>query len=339
MRGRRTTGHRPLAALAAALLTASLALAGCSAGSGDNKSAAGDRGKAAAPAQGGAADGAAKRPGGPASGAAGPSKAPAPPAQAHIVRTAELSVEVVDVPKALTAARSAATAAGGFVGDESTQRDAHGRTVSHVVLRIPEAHYDDVLAALSGSGHLLSRKAEARDVTDQVVDVDSRIASQRASVARVRELMDRAGAIGDVVTLESELGRRQADLEALLAQQASLKDRTSLATITLALSEAAPAKKSAKDDGPGVLDALSGGWHAFVTALRWLVIVLGAVAPFAGALAALYALWRWVVRPRLPRHATPSATPVQAGPVKVPAASGNSARPPYVSSEGDSGTD
>ena len=49
--------------------------------------------------------------------------------------------------------------------------------------------------------------------------------------------MDKAEKLTDVVALEGELSSRQADLESLLAQQASLKDRTTLATVTLELSE------------------------------------------------------------------------------------------------------
>ncbi|MFI1170288.1 DUF4349 domain-containing protein [Streptomyces melanogenes] len=296
MRARHGTGNRPLAAVGAVLLAASLALAGCSARGSDDAKSAGkaDKGAAAAP-QSGAAGDAASRPGD--AGARKPTAKPALPPASHVIRTAELTLEVPDVTKALAAARAAADEAGGYVGDETTERDERGHVVSHVVLRVPEAKYDSVLARLSGTGKLLGRKAKAQDVTDQVVDVESRITTQRASVARVRELMDRASQLSDVVTLEGELSRRQADLDALLAQQASLKDRTSLATITLGLTASAPAKES-DDGGPGVLDAVTGGWHAFATAVRWLVMALGAAAPFVGALAAVYAVWWWGVRPR-----------------------------------------
>ena len=111
--------------------------------------------------------------------------------------------------------------------------------------------------------------------------MESRITTQRASVARIRELMDQATKLSDVVTLEGELSTRQADLESLLARQASLKDRTSLATITLSLSET-PVEKAAEDDDPGVVDALAGGWDAFVTMLRWIAGgASAAVLPFA----------------------------------------------------------
>ncbi|MFF8863065.1 DUF4349 domain-containing protein [Streptomyces sp. NPDC015139] len=308
MHTQRSTGSarsvRSVRALAGVLLAASLALAGCSGANdsgGDAKSAAGaearqDSGSGAAADKG--------------------KSAPRTPdlAPSAIIRTASLTVEVKDVPKALSAARSAAEGVGGFVGDESTTRDSDGHENTRVVLRVPTEKYDEVLTSLQGTGRLVDRTAKAVDVTDQVVDVESRIRSQRASVNRIRALMDRATKLSDVVTLEGELSSRQADLEALLARQASLKDRTSLATITLSLSET-PVKKAAHDDTPGIVDALAGGWHVFVTILRWIVLALGAALPFAAFAALLAVVWLRVVRPRLPRRAGPAPATTAVGPL------------------------
>ncbi|MEU1850751.1 DUF4349 domain-containing protein [Streptomyces sp. NPDC019990] len=289
--------------LAALLLAAALAVTGCSGTGGDSAgSSAADRGFAASEADGKAG---AKQA---APGAGGGARATAPPrfTASHIIRTAELTVRVEDAPKALEEARASAENAGGYVGNETTTRDEEGRERTRVVLRVPVGKYEEVLAALEGAGKLLDRRAKAQDVTDQVVDVESRITSQRASVARIRELMDRATKLSDVVTLEGELSTRQADLEALLARQASLKDRTSLATITLSLSET-PVKKAAKDDDPGFVDALAGGWNAFLTMLRWLAVAFGAVLPFAAVAALITLVWLRVVRPRLPRRPRPAS--------------------------------
>ncbi|GAA2252046.1 hypothetical protein GCM10010415_09900 [Streptomyces atrovirens] len=316
MRTRRSL--RPAHALAGVLLAAALAVSGCS-GAGDDSGAAGAADKAAAaPAEGRAEGQAAQEdakqgaPGGSADGA----RATAPPKTTanHIIRTASLTVRVEDVPKALDEARTTTENAGGYIGDETTDRDEEGHEHTRVVLRVPVGEYDEVLADLEGTGKLLERSAKAQDVTDQVVDVESRITTQRASVARIRELMDRATELSDVVTLEGELSSRQADLEALLAQQASLKDRTSLATITLSLSET-PVEEAEKDDDPGFVDALAGGWDAFVTMLRWLAVAIGAVLPFAAVAVLLVLLWRKVVRPRLPRRPEPAPVPTALGPL------------------------
>ncbi|MFI8165192.1 DUF4349 domain-containing protein [Streptomyces sp. NPDC085931] len=319
MRTRRST-RRPAPAVAALLLAAALALTGCS-GAGDDSagSTAADRGLAH---DGGGAKEAA--PGGTGSGAR--ATAPAKLPTQRIIRTASLTVQVKDVPKALDHARASTENAGGYIGDETTTRDEEGRERTRVVLRVPAEKYDAVLAGLEGAGKLLDRSAKAEDVTDQVVDVESRITSQRASVARIRELMDRATRLSDVVTLEGELSTRQADLEALLARQASLKERTSLATITLTLSET-PVEKEAKDDDPGFLDALAGGWHAFVTMLRWLAVVLGAVLPFAAVAALLALLWLRVVRPRLPRRPRPAPAAATPGPLPTARPAPEAAQP------------
>ena len=60
------------------------------------------------------------------------------------------------------------------MANESTDRIDDTHEASHVVLRVPQAGFDGVLAALAGGGKLLSRKADAQDVTQQVVDVESR---------------------------------------------------------------------------------------------------------------------------------------------------------------------
>ncbi|MGW6269730.1 DUF4349 domain-containing protein [Streptomyces sp. NPDC055060] len=301
-----TSRHRTVQALFALLLAAALALTGCSAGggdSGDNDKAAGSGARQDAGgsdekgvAGGGGADQSGK-------------KKPPELTGTHIIRTATLTVRVKDVPKALEEARSVAADAGGVVGDETTDRDDRGHERSRIVLRVPQDRYEEVLASLEGTGKLIERRAKAEDVTERVVDVESRVKSQRASVARVRELMDKATKLSDVVTLEGELSSRQSELEALLAQQSSLKERTSMSTITLSLAETAVKKADPADDDPTFLDALSGGWDAFVTMLRWLAVVIGAMLPFVAVAVLLFLLWQRLVRPRLPRRPAVAAAP------------------------------
>ncbi|MFE0701383.1 DUF4349 domain-containing protein [Streptomyces sp. NPDC058872] len=323
---------------AAALMTASLVLTGCGAGATDTapdgkRGVAADAraGAAAGEAARGAADGAPEA----ADGSPGSTGKPAAktPLQKHVIRTASLSVEVQDAAGALATARRVTAEAGGHVENESTERLDDARLSSQLVLRVPQERYDSVLAGLAGTGKLLDRKADAQDVTDQVVDVESRIATQRASVARVRELMDRAEKLSDVVTLEGELSRRQADLEALLAQQASLKDRTTLATITLRLSEEEKPPPAGREEGrPGFGDALSGGWNALVGAAAWIGIVFTALAPWLAVGLVGFFLWRRLVRPRLTRRARP-ARPAGSAPdlPDLPDVPRNAAGAPMVS--------
>ncbi|MFJ1588896.1 DUF4349 domain-containing protein [Kitasatospora albolonga] len=308
------------AAVAAGALGAVLLAGGCAAGD-ESASDAGQHDlKAGAPEgfvdqQG--APGASAASAAPADGARGADqqgKAPKPGAAGtHVIRTTELAVEVRSVPKAAAAARSTVEASGGLVATETTERIDGTYESSHLVLRVPQESYQEVLRTLTGSGKLLSRSSNAKDVTDKVVDVESRIATQRASVKRVRALMDKAEKLTDVVTLEGELSSRQADLESLLAQQAGLRDRTTMATITLDLSEPDAPDRDREDGGPGFLDALGGGWDAFVTTLRWIAVAIGASAPFLATAALLLVVWRVLRARRAARTAPPVVRAEEAG--------------------------
>ncbi|WP_097993491.1 DUF4349 domain-containing protein [Streptomyces sp. f51] len=308
---------RARAALVAGSLGLLLAVGGCGA-SGDSMDSGAKAADGKAAPREGFADGdggaAASAPEEQADGKAAGKKAAPKPGGTHVIRTATLSVEVKSVPKAVAAARGAAEGAGGLVASENTERLDDTYETSHLVLRVPQERFQEVLRELAGSGKLLSRTSNAKDVTDQVVDVDSRISTQRASVARVRELMDQAEKISDVVALEGELSSRQSDLESLLAQQASLKDRTSLATITLDLTPPdTPGDDGSKDEDPGFLDALGGGWDAFVTMLRWITVAFGAAFPFLLTAALAVVVWRVLRKRKASRGAAPAVTTAPAG--------------------------
>ncbi|MEC4574392.1 DUF4349 domain-containing protein [Streptomyces virginiae] len=332
--------HRSAAVLAALSLTGVLALTGCGA---DGQGSASDKAAVAPPA----ADGKARE------GAAGAAAAPAPAGSAgsaakndgapvtvrpNVIRTAKLGIETADVQKTLAAARTAADGAGGYVGNESTRRGEDGRMTSTVTLRVPGERYDAVLGAMEGSGRLLHRKVDAQDVTEKVADIGSRVSTQQASVARVREMMGKASALSEVVMLESELSRRQSDLESLLAQQTALKDQTSMGTITLEVSEPAPAAEEKKEKEPTFLGALSGGWDVFTRILRYLMVALGALLPFllTAAVVALLvrAYRRW--RPARPKTGlTPKRVPVPAARTAPPAPATAPAAGPAADTEAD----
>ena len=101
-----------------------------------------------------------------------------------------------------------------------------------------------------------------------------------ASVNRVRALMSQATKLADIVTLEAELSRRQADLEAMQSQLAALEDATTLAPVEVRLSTDATVLEEAEDD-TGFLAGLTAGWGAFTASVGVVLTVLGAMLPFA----------------------------------------------------------
>jgi hypothetical protein len=316
-RMRRRTG---LALLAPVLLVAAL-VAACSAdGAGKTSSAA--AGSAAS------RDSAQSVPGKPGATTGAPGSSAGSPGDLarqgalgdrRIARTAALSVQVKDIARAAAAVRAAAAAVQGIVVSEQMGGVGDPRPVplagsgfggfGTLTLSVPAAQLDATLDQLARVGTVLSRSTSSQDVTDQYVDTESRVKSMTASLDRVRSLMARATTIGQVVTLESELSRREADLESLQAQLAELKGSVERSTVTVSLST--PVAAAAPGD-TGFLAGLRGGWHAFKASATAVLTFFGAVLPFAVLVALLGWPALWWRRRR--QAATVTASPAPAAP-------------------------
>ena len=340
-----TARHRPRphrTHQAAALLAVSaVLLAGCSGGraaSSAGGAAAADQSRggpaAAAPgqsprglsgsAEGSTANGAGG--GSAARGAGSTAEVPAP-VGSRIARTASLQLRVTDVPRAAASIRTMVTGLDGYVVSEQIgssdvaepaggEPDARASVVDRegeMTLSVPSVKLDPTLDRLGQLGTVVDRSTSSEDVTSQYVDTESRLRTMRASVDRVRALMGRATALGQVVQLEGELSRRQGDLEALESQLAVLKGSVERSTVTVQL--LAPVAVAASGHGTGFAAGLAGGWHAFTTSVTGVLTAVGAVLPFAVVAALVGAPVLWWLRRRRAAPGGPGAGQVTGSPV------------------------
>ncbi|EEP73278.1 lipoprotein [Micromonospora sp. ATCC 39149] len=307
-------GHARRRLLTAVGLVALLAAGGCSADSdGAGEPSAAVAPEQAAPADGGKAEQGADA-GGTRSGAGGGSP-DLRVDQRSIIYTGTMRVRVDDVDAAARSAITAVTGVGGFVGGDERSSGGTADARAELQLRVPAERFTAVLEELARLGRQEQRAIRTEDVTEETVDLDARIATQRARVESGRKLLARATSIGDLVTLESEVARREADLASLEAKKRRLADLTSLSTITLTL---VGPEAEARDTEPdtGFVVGLRGGWTAFVASLGVLLTVLGALLPFAVALGVPVAVLLAVLRRRRRRPPAPAVN----APPPVPAA-------------------
>ncbi|WP_416901145.1 DUF4349 domain-containing protein [Micromonospora echinospora] len=247
--------------------------------------------------------------------------------QRAIVYTGSVRVQVDDVDRAAQDTVALVTAAGGFVGgDERRGVDENAR--AQLELRVPAARFTGVVDGIAKLGEQQWREIRTEDVTEQTVDLDARIITQRARVESARRLLARASSISDLVQLENELGRREADLASLEAKKRRLADLTALSTINVSL--VTENTRTSDTDETGFLAGLASGWRTFLDSVTVLVTVLGALLPWLVVLAVPVVLvWR-LVRRRRGRRATqvvPGAPAYPAMPGPVPAGVGTAPRP------------
>ncbi len=231
----------------------------------------------------------------------------------EIIRSATMTLVVPDENQAATRLRAIATGHGGVVTTENVVSGGEKSyyATSTIVLSVPADQLDGALTDIAAIGEVTLRTIESSDVTAQVADVDSRIKTMRESVARMQELLTRAGSVAEIAQVESELTARESNLESLLAQQKALAQRVAQSPITVTLTRVAIVEPTPVPE-TGFFAGLKTGWHALKVFGAGFLTVLGTLLPFLVLMALIGAPVFWLVRRRTAaqtKAAAPSSAP------------------------------
>ena len=150
-----------------------------------------------------------------------------------IVYRATISVQADDVTAASNEAVAIVQGLGGIVFSQTTRTEPQPRT--EITFKVLPADFSTALERLAGVGKLVDQSISADDVTERVVDLESRISTAEVSVTRLRRLLEEAVELEDVAQIERELLDRETTLEVLRGQLRTLRDQVDLATITLTI--------------------------------------------------------------------------------------------------------
>lgn len=226
-----------------------------------------------------------------------------------VISTGTVTLRSKDVGQARFDVQKVVDSHRGEIADEETATDREGRVDrSRLVIRVPSQFFDDVMNELGEVAELRSAKRTSEDVTTEVIDIGVRVRAQEKSIERIELLLARAQSLRNIIAIESQLARRQADLDSLKAQQAYLADQTSLSTITVFLERTEkPAVKDEKEEA-GFVTGLESGWAALARAATILATGLGAVLPFLVVLL-LLGVPAWLLARSLVRRRRPQPQP------------------------------
>ncbi|MCY4422626.1 MAG: DUF4349 domain-containing protein [Acidimicrobiaceae bacterium] len=150
-----------------------------------------------------------------------------------IVYRATIIVQADDVTAASNEAVAIVQGLGGIVFNQTTRTEP--RPSAEITFKVLPDDFRTALGRLAGMGKLVDRSISADDVTERVVDLESRISTAETSVTRLRRLLEEAGDLEDVAQIERELLDRETTLEVLRGQLRTLRGQVDLSTITLTI--------------------------------------------------------------------------------------------------------
>ncbi len=153
-----------------------------------------------------------------------------------VVQESNLSLVVKNVRESSDKATDWAKSVGGYMVSSSLSQPEEA-PYAYVVLRIPAKdlkpaiEYFRSLAIKVSSENLLGT-----DVTDEYIDIDSRLDTLNKTKAKFEEILSKATAVQDILTVQRELINLQDQIDSLKGRQQYLEKTAELAKISLHLS-------------------------------------------------------------------------------------------------------
>ncbi|HLN60365.1 MAG TPA: DUF4349 domain-containing protein [Symbiobacteriaceae bacterium] len=251
-----------------------------------------------------------------------PGSTQAIPADRKIILNASFDIRVKDADETINKLDQTVRAAGGYVQDaKQNGTKQQGRTINMTV-RIPANQYGAIKDFVRGLGEVTQQREWTEDVTDQYVDLDERIRSKEVHLQQLQKLYAQGGTIKDMMEVEAEIDRVQADLESMKGRMRVLSNRIDLSTFTINLYE--PGVPAPIAPPKTVWERMTRGfvssWNGVVNFTGDLVVFLVSALPVLLFLAliggAIYLIIRFAQRrmPKRPAGPPPMQYP-QYGPV------------------------
>jgi hypothetical protein len=264
---------------------------------------AGGRAAAEGPAVAGSGEGGAFSADGSRSVMPSPTPLSLPGIEARIVRTGaiELRVRAGGFDRAWGDAQAVAAATGGIVAAASRSGTDDGPRSGTITLRVPSAKFEMAVERLRELPRTKVQRLDvaSQDVTQEFVDVRSRLRHDRAVEGRLLALLAETRGVSEVLAVQARLDQVQQQIEVSRGRLAYLDSMTTMSTIELSLAEPAAERTADRDRDGSVLGAsLREAAERFVANVAAAVVWLGGALPALLLLAAAALGVRMVLRRR-----------------------------------------
>ncbi len=163
--------------------------------------------------------------------------APAPEVEDRlVVRNSQMSLLVENVREVQKAIIAKAENLGGYMVDSRVD-SPFGIDSSTVTVRIPEPKLNEVLEYFRSLGvRVVSENLVGRDVTDEYVDLEARLATLQKTKSKFEEILEKAEKIQDILQVQREIISLQSQIDNLKGRQQYLEKTAQSSRVTVYLS-------------------------------------------------------------------------------------------------------
>jgi len=211
-----------------------------------------------------------------------------------IIKNAEVSVLVEDSDVAIDRLTQIVGDAGGYIISSRVwfqEYEDENYKYASVTIGVPVSQFEVSLRRIRDlSLRVLDENASGEDVTDQFVDLESRLRNLEATRERIKSFLEDAKTVDEALRINQELAAIEAQIEEVKGRMNYLSDRSAFSTITVTISPDLPKIEPTPTPTPmpwnpghtleEATDTLVGAYQGIVEFAIWLfVVVVPVLAP------------------------------------------------------------
>lgn len=155
------------------------------------------------------------------------------PTQRLIIKDGRLTIVVDDTETAVNSATNLIVELGGYIISQNLHDDTQGYRFATMRLAVPVTQFEFAMQSLRGLGQVTNESSSGEDVTDEFVDLNSRLTNLEMTRDRLRSFLDEAENVTETLLVNDELKRVEEEIAVIQGRLNFLQDRAAFSTIDL----------------------------------------------------------------------------------------------------------
>lgn len=155
-----------------------------------------------------------------------------------VIYNASLQMEVKNLPDVQDKIRDLSSQMGGYIVDQRLYEDTKERQEGYLTVRVPQAQFQIFLSKVKLLGiKVENQSVSGQDVTEEYVDLQSRLKSKKLTEKRLTQFMNEAKDTKTLLEISNELSKVQEEIETLEGKIKYLDNQVDFSTVTINLAE------------------------------------------------------------------------------------------------------
>lgn len=197
-----------------------------------------------------------------------------------LVRNISLELESLEFDSTMKLITDKVNSLGGYIEKSEIQGDRYegtGNRYANLVIRVPSTEVDSFINLIDKNTYVVNKQESTEDITLKYVDAESHVKTLEIEQERLLALLEKAGKLEDIVTLEDRLSDVRYELENYASTLRTYDNLVEYSTVTVTVDEVVritPLEgKSAWDRmGSGFKESIYNIRDGFVDFVVWLVV-------------------------------------------------------------------